>query len=207
MSNNKFSAEEVADLEMLRNGDQRVRSQFFERYRIQLQNMARIRLDRKLKRRVSDSDIIQETFIRYANEIESYLSAARIPPKVWLRRLVRLVIWRVNRHHVETQCRDVRREEELVVVSEESICEISESLSSVGTKIDRKQMQAKMRELVSKMPKLEREILTLVHFEEQSIREAAMELGIKVETAKKRYYRTITRLNKAHRETLSEYIG
>ncbi len=44
------------------------------------------------------------------------------------------------------------------------------------------------------MPLLESEILTLVHFESRTVREAAAELNITVEAAKKRYRRAIVRL-------------
>ncbi|MFK7738362.1 MAG: sigma-70 family RNA polymerase sigma factor [Pirellulaceae bacterium] len=202
----QLSAEEAADLEMLRTGGQEARGEFFERYRSQLQNIVRFRMDPRLRRRVSDSDIIQQASLTYVNEIEQYLYAPSLPPKVWLRKLMRRVIWRVNRHHFETQARDLRRERDLDTRSHVNIQQLSASLSSAGKKMDRKQLQKRMRELVAKMPKLEREILTLVHFEEQSIREAALELGINYEAAKKRYLRSLKRMKVAHEGTLQHYV-
>ncbi|MEO1618324.1 MAG: sigma-70 family RNA polymerase sigma factor [Planctomycetota bacterium] len=203
----QLSEKEAADLETLREGGQQARAEFFERHRKQLKEMARFRMDPRVKRRVSESDIIQDVFFKYSEEIEPYLAEVVLPPKVWLRRLVRRVIWGVNRHHIERQCRDTRREHDLDTLSRVRVQELTESLSSVGKKIDRKQLQKKMREIVSKMPKYEREILTLVHFEDQSIREAAMELDIEYEAAKKRYRRSLKRLKNAHQAALQEYIG
>lgn len=201
-----LAAEETADLEMLQRGGKQAHLEFFERYRSQLENMARLRIDPRLKRRISDADIVQEVFLVYQDAFTTYLSNPVCPPKVWLRRLARQVIWRVNRHHIGRQCRDLRRESDLETLSDFGIRELSDSLSSVGRKIDRKQLQVKMRELVSKMPRLEREILTLVHFEEQTIREAAMELGIQYEAAKKRHRRSLKRLKKSHEASLQEYL-
>lgn len=202
----QLSDEEALDVEMLRSGGEQARVDFFERHRNQLTKLAQFRMDPRVKRRVSDSDIIQEVFIKYVDEIDPYLDEVGMPPKVWLRRLVRRVIYRANRDHIQTQGRDLRREHPLDTLSSEGIRELVESLSSVGEKIDRQQLREKIRDIVSRMPKLDREILSLVHFEEQSILEASMELGIKYEAAKKRYRRSLNRLKEIHETTLKNHM-
>lgn len=202
-----LSAEEVADIESLKNGNQKSHGEFFEKYRDEMKTVAKFRMDPRLKRRVSESDVIQEAYFKYISEIDSYLATPKIPPKVWLRKLMRRVIWRFSRDNIGRQCRDLRRECDVTALSHVNILELSASLSSIGEKLDRKQMQKQMLEIVTNMPTLDREILTLVHFEEQTIREAALELDICYEAAKKRYRRSLSRLKSAHETALKEYVS
>jgi len=51
-----------------------------------------------------------------------------------------------------------------------------------------------MRSMIAEMPDLDREILLLRHVEEMTVSEAAAELNISVEAAKKRHLRAIRRL-------------
>lgn len=208
MSIGNLTDEEVADIERLKNGDQKARGEFFERYRSQLENMVRLRMDPRLKVRLSSSDIVQEVYLTYASALGTYTSEPTCPPKVWLRRLTRQVIWRASRQHLGQQCRDLRREQSKGSLSGTGIRELVASVSSsVGKKLDRQQLQKTIRRLISQMPKLEREILSLVHFEEQTIREAAIELEISYEAAKKRHRRSLERLKRAHQHNLQEYLS
>jgi RNA polymerase sigma-70 factor (ECF subfamily) len=59
------------------------------------------------------------------------------------------------------------------------------------------ELQARLQELLDGLETLDREILSLRHFEQLSNNEAAEELGITKAAASKRYIRALERFRKA----------
>ncbi len=186
--------EELATVQALRHGGVNAFTRFFDAQRDSLKRFIRVRIDRRLLRRLDDSDIIQEAYFESCRRILGYLDEPLIPPTAWLRRLVRQVLARLKREHLETKCRDVRRETYQSTLAQVDIGELSAVLSSPQSKLQRAEMQEKLGNIIESMAPIEREILILVHFEERSVREAAAELGISLEAAKKRYRRALLRL-------------
>ena len=182
-------------LKQFREGGEVALAKYFAQLRGELHQMLRFRIDQRLKRRLDGSDIIQEAYMESCYRLATYLENPQIPPSAWVRRLVRQVLSKTQREHLGTQCRDVRREfhtDELITSVD--ICELSASITSPESHVQQVEMRAKLIEVLSTMPLLESEILTLVHFESRTLREAAAELNINLEAAKKRYRRAIVRL-------------
>lgn len=196
--------EEDATFQKLRDGGQVERVAFFEANRENLKKMARFRIDRRLVKRMDDSDMLQEAYIEYCKRLQRYIDNPRLPPTIWLRRLVRQVISQKNRNNVDAQCRDLRREVMQGVSSGVNIEQLSDSLTSIGGRLQRVELREKLLKIVTSMSPIEREILVLVHFEGQTIREAALELDITLEAAKKRHRRALNRLREAHEDELLE---
>ncbi len=92
----EFTKEELDLIQKLRSSEGE-RIAFFERHRAELKLLDQFRMARQLKRRVDDSDVIQDAFVKYCTDLNQYLLDPKIPPVAWLRRLVRQVIFRVNR--------------------------------------------------------------------------------------------------------------
>lgn len=182
-------------LQQFREGGEVALARYFAQLRGELHQMLRFRIDQRLKRRLDGSDIIQEAYMESCYRLATYLDNPQIPPSAWVRRLVRQVLSKTQREHLGTQCRDVRREfhhDELITSVD--ICELSASMTSPESHVRQGEMREKLIEILSTMPMLESEILTLVHFESRTLREAAAELNINLEAAKKRYRRAIIRL-------------
>lgn len=189
-----FLLEEVDLIRALKSGGPTAHVQFFNLHKEDMKRMTRLRMDRLLSRRIDESDILQEAFIEYCDRVSKYVEDPRVPPVVWLRRLVRQVISRQNRVNLGAKCRDARREIYELSSAKINVHEFAASLSSVHTKLERLEMQDRLVTLINKMPVIEREILALVHFEQRTVRESAAELGINLEAAKKRYRRALNRL-------------
>ncbi len=64
--------------------------------------------------------------------------------------------------------------------------ELAESMISPGSQIANADLAERVRSMIAEMPDLDREILLLRHVEEMTVSEAAAELNISVEAAKKR---------------------
>lgn len=190
-------------LQRLRDGGAAERAIFFENNRASLKRMARFRIDRRLLRRLDDSDILQDAYVEYCNRIDGYVANPRLPPGVWLRRLVRQVISRKKRNNIDAQCRDVRREA-FRLSAAVNVEQLSDSLTTIGGQLQRLELREKLLQIVKAMSPIEREILVLVHFEDQTLREAALELEVNIEAAKKRYRRALGRLREAYEADLLE---
>lgn len=177
---------------------------FFDRHRQELHRLVRLRLDRRISRRVDTSDILQEAYFESCSRLEAYLRSPQIPPMAWIRRLARQVIARVQREHMETQKRDVRREMNGGELSRASLYDLSDAITPPIAKAARKELQQKIMALVAEMSSLDREILVLIHVENKTVREASQELDIPLETGKKRYRRALMKL-KQLAKTLDEH--
>ncbi len=187
---------ELDTVSTLIRGGERAMVNFFESQRDELKRFIRLRLDPRLLRRIDESDVIQEAFFESTKRIVNYLKEPRIPPTAWLRRVVRQVVARIKRDHLQMQCRDVRREAYQATFARIDVEEFTDSITSPLTAIQRAEVHRKVSDIIESMSPVEREILVLVHFEERSVREAAAELDISLEAAKKRYRRALERLKK-----------
>ena len=116
---------------------------FFDRHRQELHRLVRLRLDRRISRRVDTSDILQEAYFESCSRLEAYLRSPQIPPMAWIRRLARQVIARVQREHMETQKRDVRREMNGGELSRASLYDLSDAITPPIAKAARKELQQK----------------------------------------------------------------
>ena len=185
---------ESGQLARLRSGGESALAVYFDEIRSELHRMVRLRLDQRLQRRVDESDVIQEGYVEACKRLKTYLEEPHIPPSAWIRRLVRQIVSRIQREHMSAQRRDIRREQNATSMAAVDIAELSATITPPDARAEKGEQREKLIAILSSMPLLESEILTLVHFEGRTVREAAAELDIKLEAAKKRYRRAIIRL-------------
>lgn len=181
-------------LSLFKKGGEAALASFFAEHRTELQRLIRLRLDKRIARRVDSSDIIQEAYVESCNRLSTYLESPQIPPEAWIRRLARQVVARIQRDHFKTQKRDIRREAYGTPLLPLDLLEISDDITPPDLRAARGELKTHIASLVEKMTPLEREIVVLVHVEELTIREAAAEIGINLEAAKKRYRRALNKL-------------
>ena len=84
----------------LRTGRDEVFAKFFEAARLRLRRIAAFRLDYRLRGRISESDILQETYVRAAQRIDRYLENPEMPFFVWLRMELQQKMIEVHRRHL-----------------------------------------------------------------------------------------------------------
>ncbi len=85
--------------------------------------------------------------------------------------------------------------------------ELAASLSSVGKLLHKAELKESLHKMIAAMSPLEREIITLVHFESLTLKMAALEIGISLDAAKKRYSRSLKRLRALQEEKLAPYLS
>ena len=165
-----------------------------------LKRIVNFRLDYRLSGRVSESDVIQETFVRAAKRIDSFLDKEDMPFFVWLRLEVNQKLHEIHRHHFGAEKRDIRKEMKLGShrdsgrTSMALAAHIVAQMTSPSRLIERAEQIAILEKTLNEMNELDREVIALRHFEELSNIETARILNIEPAAASKRYLRALKRL-------------
>ena len=174
----------------------------FSRYRDQLKQMVQLRLDRRLQGRVDPSDVLQDAFVDAVRNLQDYLAAPRVSLLLWLRYLVGMRLKALHRHHLGVKHRDAKLEVSiyqgpLPAADSAALAErLLGNFTSPSEAVIRTERMLRLQEALNGMDPLDREILTLRHFENLSRAESAQELGIEEGAAGKRYLRALQRLRK-----------
>jgi RNA polymerase sigma-70 factor (ECF subfamily) len=187
-------------LERFHKGDQRALAELFDRYRERLKRMVRLRLDRRLQGRVDDSDVLQEAYLDIARRAPEYAANPTMPFFLWLRFLTGQRLLAIHRQHLGAKMRDVGHEVSLYrgalpqASSVSLAAQLLGRLTSPTQAAVRAEMQLRLQEALNGMDPLDREVLTLRHFEELSNSETAAVLGLTKSAASNRYVRALKRL-------------
>ena len=181
-------------------GDDRALAEVFQEHRPRLRQMVLLRLDRRLQGRVDPSDILQEAFLDIARRAPEYAARRDMSFFLWLRMMTAQKLLEAHRRHLGAQQRDAGREISLFqgplpeVSSELLASQLLGRYSSASQAAMRAEQQAKLEEILNGLETIDREILTLRHFEELTNGEVAQLLGLSKSAASNRYVRALKRL-------------
>ena len=204
-------ASDSGELRALRGdgGDELALIALFEQSRARLRRMVRLRLDRRLQGRVDPSDVLQDAHIEVAKRAREYLADPSMPAFLWLRWITGERLLDTHRKHLGAQIRDANLEVSLHrgVMPQATSISLAElllgRLTSPTRAARRAEMQVRLQDVLNTMDPIDREVLTLRHFEELSNGETAQVLGLTKSAASNRYMRALLRL----KETLSGMPG
>lgn len=198
------NASNVDDLDLLRHaqvGNDDAFNEVLIKHRDRLRRMVALRMNQQLQGRLDASDVIQDTFAEAARALESYLADPKLPVYLWLRHLAGEKLIQAHRKHLGAQKRDAGREQP-VYGGAPAATSLSLAIQLAGNRTSPSQAAVKneaRKQLMSaleSMNEVDREILTLRHFEHLSNRETADVLGINYEAVRKRYIRALDKLQR-----------
>jgi RNA polymerase sigma-70 factor (subfamily 1) len=175
-------------------------AQFFQIVRPRLKRIVNFRLDYRLSGRVSESDVIQEAYVRASKHLDNFLNKQELPFFVWLRMELHQMLLDLHRHHLDADKRDARREKLFgptgtgCDTSMAIAAQIVGQVSTPSRLVEKAEQIAMLQQTLEQLPELDREIIALRHFEELSNLETAEYLGIEPSAASKRYLRALKRL-------------
>jgi RNA polymerase sigma-70 factor, ECF subfamily len=181
-------------------GDEAAMTQLFTRYRKRLKQMVRLRLNRRLQGRIDESDILQEAFLEASKRLPEYLAKKPLPFFLWLRHITGEKLIDAHRRHLGAKIRDAGQEVSLhrgpmpAASSASLAAQLLGHLTSPSQAAIKAETRLRVQELLNSMDPLDREILTLRHFEQLSNPEVAQTLGLNESTASSRYLRALKRL-------------
>jgi RNA polymerase sigma-70 factor (ECF subfamily) len=194
------SAETVRLLEQARAGDRAAVDALFARHRRRLRRMVELRLDRRLQARIDASDVIEEAYVEAVSRLGECLNAPSYPLFLWLRLIVGERLQKLHRHHLGTQMRDAGLEVSIYrgALPAASSAALAAQLLGKHTSPTQAAVRAerlmRLQDALNTLDPVDREVLSLRHFEEMSLRETALSLGIEEPAAVKRYIRALKRL-------------
>jgi|SRR5271170_5696683 len=198
MDNN--SAITIRLLERARAGDKQALNELIGRHRARLRRMVELRLDRRLQSRIDASDVIQEAYVEVVRRLDEYLSEPSYPLFLWLRLIVGERLLKLHRHHLGTKMRDAEIEVSIYrgALPAASSAALAAKLLGKHTSPTQAAMRAermmRLQEALNTLDPMDREVLSLRQFEEMSLAETALLLGIEQSAAAKRYIRALKRL-------------
>jgi RNA polymerase sigma-70 factor (ECF subfamily) len=187
-------------IERAKAGDTVAVGELFARHRDRLGRMVEVRLDHRLQARVDPSDIIQEAYAEVVARLNEYLADPKLPIFLWLRLVVGERLMKAHRHHLGTQMRDAAREISLyrgalpAASSTALAAQLLGKHTSPAQAAVRAERLLRLQAALNALDPLDREILSLRHFEELTHAEAASALDIEESAAAKRYVRAMKRL-------------
>jgi RNA polymerase sigma-70 factor (ECF subfamily) len=190
-------------------GDQDAVAALFDRYRDRLEQMVRLRMDRRLQGRIDASDVLQETCIEAVRRVGDFAREPTTTVYVWLRFLTGQKLVDLTRRHLGSKMRDAGQEISLYrgALPQASSISLAEQLlgrfTSPSRAVIRAETQLRVQEALNSMDPIDREVLALRHFELLSNGEVAQVLGLSKAAASNRYVRALKRL----KEILSTVPG
>jgi len=182
-------------------GDRDALDELFARHRQRLIRMAKFRLDARLRGRIDPVDVVQEVHLEAFRRFEVYLAGADpMPFFLWLRFLTGQKVLELHRRHFGAQRRDVRQEVRFARAPRPGVSTVAIAEQLVGREprpseaavMDEERIR--LREALDAMDPIDREVLTLRHFEQLSNAETAAELGMTASATSKRYLRGLRKL-------------
>ena len=191
-------------------GDESALAALFDGHRERLRRMIRLRLDRRLSGRVDSSDVLQEAYLDARKRIAEYArDPAALPFHLWLRLIAGQKLTDVHRAHLGAQMRDAGREVSLhrgpfpQASSIALAAQLLGKLTSASKAAIRAEHKLIVQEALNGMDPIDREVLTLRHFEHLSNDETSLVLGLSKSAASNRYIRALKRI----KEILSSIPG
>src|SRR5215471_1190590 len=167
-------------------------------HRERLRAMVTLRLDPRLRGRIDPSDVIQEAFLEAAERFPEYCRNPNLSPYLWLRFLTMQRLLILHRRNTQSKNRDARREVRLDDALEVSLEGLARCFADSGTspsgRAARADEMARLQQALESLEPIDREILSLRHFEQLTNVEAAAVLRIRAGTASQRYFRAVERL-------------
>jgi RNA polymerase sigma-70 factor (ECF subfamily) len=187
-------------IERLRAGDRQALNEVFTRHRGRLRRMVEMRMDWRLQARLDASDVIQEAFLEAALRMNDYLRDPVLPLFLWLRLIVGERLTRLHRQHLGVKMREAGREvslyrEPLPAASSMALAaQLLGKHTSPTQAAVRAERMLRLQEAINTLDPIDREVLSLRHFEELTRAETAKVLGIEEGAGAKRYVRALKRL-------------
>jgi len=185
----------------VREGDRVALASLFAEHQDRLARWVELRLDARLRGRLSPSDVVQEVYLAAEQRLDHFHGRPDLSFAVWIRLVAGQRMIDLHRRHLGTEARDVSREVSLdanragpAASAVNLAARIAGDLTSPSHAAIRNEERELLVRAFEAMDPVDREVLALRHFDELTNEEVAQLLAIPKGTASKRYIRALGRL-------------
>ena len=181
-------------------GDESAVNLLLDRHRKALEQLVRMRLDKKIQNRVGVSDVVQDVLIEANRRLPKYLESPLMPFHLWVRQIARDRIIDAHRRHRVSAKRSVDRERSMYVpggCGQSSIhlaSLLGDSGRSPAEAMIQQEMGRKVEDAISMLSETDAEIIVMRHYEHLTNQEISTLLNVSEPAASMRYLRAIRRL-------------
>ncbi len=174
-------------------------AEVWQEHRERITRLLAARMPESLQRRMGVEDLAQETYLACGRRLEFLQEPGELPVYIKMRRIALQTLADMERKHLAAGKRDAMKEVDLTPVDPDrsdytdAWAQFADTISSPRSHMERMERQASTRRILQKLPKIDREILELRHFEELSNAECAAVLQVTQKTASIRYVRALKR--------------
>jgi len=184
-----------------RAGDGQAQGRLFELYRHYLALLARVQLGRRLRAKVDDADLIQDTFLEAHRHFDDFRGTSESELVRWLRQILAGNLANLLRRYYGTQRRNVRLERELADDLDDSSWALGAApaapQSSPSQQAARRERAVLLANALELLPDAYREVIILAHLEGHSFPEVARRMGRSLDSVKNLWARALGRLRKS----------
>ncbi len=183
-----------------RGGDADAVNRLLEKHRAPIRRLVELRLDRRVRRRVDVSDVVQDVMVEANGRLDKYLQNPAMAFHLWLRQIAWDRIIDTYRRHRVSAKRNMDREQPLAVAAgpDQSTMELAIQLSDPGltpfAAAAQREIAVKVEAAIERLTDSDREIILMRHYEHLSNLEIAEALGVNPPAASMRYLRALRKL-------------
>lgn len=192
-------------LDVARTGDMDSLGKLLEGYRNYLKVLAGIEIGRRLRTKVDESDVVQESFLNAHRYFPNFRGTEEAQFVAWLREILAGTIANQIRRYVGTQARDIRMEEGLAADLGRSSVALGaiphDPNGSPSEQAIEGERSLVVADALAKLPEHYRTVIVLRHLEGLTFPQVAERMGRSLDSVEKIWLRALGSLRTVMRES------
>ena len=192
-------------LQRARLGNTEALGQVLQLYRNYLTILATTQLDRKLRRRVNPSDLVQDAMLAAHTDFAKFQGCSERELLAWLRQILINCLHHVIETHLRAKMRDMRREisvEHLGATLDQSACNFTQMLADRGPSpsapMQQRERAVALADQLSRLPPQYRDVIVLRNLQGLSFDEVAERMDRKPGTVRMLWLRAIEKFKQIY---------
>lgn len=187
-------------LERAAEGDRAALTELFERHRDRLRRLVRLRLHRALRGKIDEAHVLEEALVEAARCLRHDLPVQPSSVFLWLRQTTAAALNRIHRRQLGDQTYPGEGGVSLYDGALPAANSAVLAAQLLGNRIDpspttvKAEARVLVQQALNSMDPLDRETLTLRHFEQLSLAETAEVMGLTAAIVGKSYLRALKRM-------------
>lgn len=193
-------------LQQARLGSAEALGQVLQLYRNYLTILATTQLDRKLRRRVNPSDLVQDTMLAAHTDFTAFRGCSERELLAWLRQILINCLHHVIETHLKAKMRDMRREisvEQVGATLDRSACNFTQMLADRGPSpsapMQQRERAVALADQLSRLSPQYRDVIVLRNLQGLSFEEVADRMDRKPGTVRMLWLRAIEKFKQIYR--------
>lgn len=167
-------------------------TRLFAQLRPEIKQLVERHLDRRIRRRIGASDVVQSAFLDANDRLARFLCERPMAVRSWLFFLAKMKTLETNQHHLASQKRSAKREAEYG----SGVDKMSDRASSPSQVLSKQETQQRLLQCIELLPTHYRQVIELRHINSYTNQEVSEILKISQNAASKLYIRAVGQLQR-----------